>query len=543
MRKVGIFGFIILTSIGLSLMVSDWVYSLSLGSTNRMVSFFISFSIILSSVVSVILVFKSFKDFLKKKLGSKIRLRLIGLFLLSSLISSIILSSVFISIIDALKVINETKEGERISTISGSILEEISGYYKEMFEELRKCLYLGRSGKDIRVVKIDTSVEEIEDKVLKNMVDYVRLSELKEGNSLILVGDKEFAFSFIKDREIKIAYKEVDSRILNIKTGVSKILKISSSSEFLFYEIFGKYVVAILLLLNIPSFFVSILIAYFFSEYITRGISRLSEGMVEVSKGNLNFSISEKGALDEIKDLIREFNKMTLKLLDAQYRTSKLEKMELWKDIARKVAHEIKNPLTPIKLSIQRILLNPDVENFKERVISSLMIVNEEIDRIDNLITQLSNFAKIPTPSMRVFNFSTIVEVVKELFSSQGIEIEYNQLAEDDVIYADPDQIKQCLINLVKNGVEASEGISNKITITFKKDENKTTISVKDYGVGIPEDLKDKILKPYTTTKKSGSGLGLSIVETIVVNHGGKLYFESEVGKGSEFFIELPNQS
>ncbi|MEM0374191.1 MAG: HAMP domain-containing sensor histidine kinase, partial [Sulfolobales archaeon] len=305
-------------------------------------------------------------------------------------------------------------------------------------------------------------------------------------------------------------------------------------------EIFGKYVVVILILLNIPSFFVSILIAYLFSDYITKGISKLSEGMAEVSKGNLNFSISDKGALDEIKDLIKEFNRMTLKLLDAQYRTSKLEKMELWKDIARKVAHEIKNPLTPIKLSIQRILLNPDVENFKERVLSSLLIINDEIDRIDNLVSQFSNFAKIPMPSPSLFRFSNVVEVIREFFSHQGVEIEYIH-PEDDVIYADEDQIKQCLINLVKNGIEASEGISNKITITLKKDDEKVVVSVRDYGLGIPEDLKDKILKPYTTTKKSGSGLGLSIVETIVLNHGGKLYFESEVGKGSEFFIELPN--
>lgn len=541
MKKVIVFFLIIIVAFGVSLVVSEWIYSLSFGSVNRIVNFFISLSVVLSSVVSVVLIFKSFRDFLNGKLGSKIRLRLIGLFLLSSLISSIILSSIFISIVDALKVVNETKDGERVSEISKNILDNLSEYYKEVFENLDKSVYGRYYSRDIRVVEIDNLyTEDVRDKVLRNILEYIKLSGSDRGKSLVIVDDKEFAFVFVKNEKIKIAYSKIDDRILGIKIGASKILKISSNSEFLFYEIFGKYVVVILILLNIPSFFVSILIAYLFSDYITKGISKLSEGMAEVSKGNLNFSISDKGALDEIKDLIKEFNRMTLKLLDAQYRTSKLEKMELWKDIARKVAHEIKNPLTPIKLSIQRILLNPDVENFKERVLSSLLIINDEIDRIDNLVSQFSNFAKIPMPSPSLFRFSNVVEVIREFFSHQGVEIEYIH-PEDDVIYADEDQIKQCILNLVKNGVEASEGISNKITITLKKDDEKVVVSVRDYGIGIPEDLKDKILKPYTTTKKSGSGLGLSIVETIVLNHGGKLYFESEVGKGSEFFIELPN--
>lgn len=541
MKKVIVFFLIIIVAFGVSLVVSEWIYSLSFGSVNRIVNFFISLSVVLSSVVSVVLIFKSFRDFLNGKLGSKIRLRLIGLFLLSSLISSIILSSIFISIVDALKVVNETKDGERVSEISKNILDNLSEYYKEVFENLDKSVYGRYYSRDVRVVEIDNLyTEDVRDKVLRNILEYIKLSGSDRGKSLVIVDDKEFAFVFVKNEKIKIAYSKIDDRILGIKIGASKILKISSNSEFLFYEIFGKYVVVILILLNIPSFFVSILIAYLFSDYITKGISKLSEGMAEVSKGNLNFSISDKGALDEIKDLIKEFNRMTLKLLDAQYRTSKLEKMELWKDIARKVAHEIKNPLTPIKLSIQRILLNPDVENFKERVLSSLLIINDEIDRIDNLVSQFSSFAKIPMPFPSLFRFSNVVEVIREFFSHQGVEIEYIH-PEDDVIYADEDQIKQCLINLVKNGVEASDGISNKITITLKKDDEKVVVSVRDYGIGIPEDLKDKILKPYTTTKKSGSGLGLSIVETIVLNHGGKLYFESEVGKGSEFFIELPN--
>lgn len=540
MKKITIvfFTLVLVVSLVLSLILSEFLYNLSFGTINKVFSLIVSFFVVLSFVTSILLLIKSFSDFVKNKVGSKIRLRLIVLFVSISLISTLILSTIFISIINSLRISIESREGEKISEISRNLLKEIGKYYKETFASLEISLN-SKPQKGISIVNVSLD-ETPKDNVVSNIVEQVKTSFSVKGKSSIIISDNEFLFAFYKSNKIKIAYVKVDEALYKLKKGISKVLQISSNSEFFFYEIFDKYFHVILIILNIPSLFVSILVAYLFSEYIARGISKLSEGMIEVSKGNLEYNISEKGAVDEVKDLIREFNKMTLKLLDAQYRISKIEKMELWKDIARKVAHEIKNPLTPMKLSIQRILLNKDARDFKERVLSSLPIVLEEIDRIDNLITQLSNFAKIPQPNPSKFNFSELVSNVKELFSHQGVDIEYISEG-NDLIFADFDQIKQCLINLVKNGIEASIGISNKITIKLSRNPNSVIISVKDYGKGIPDEIKDKILKPYITTKKTGSGLGLSIVETIVVNHRGKLYFESEIGKGSEFFIEIPS--
>lgn len=539
MKKRVIFSVaVFLSSCLVGLFLSEWFYELSLRSIHRFVSFVISVTIVLSFFVSVILLLKSFRDFARKKLGSKIRLRLVVLFLTVSIISTFILSSIFVLIIDSLKTISVSEEGKRISQISKELLKGVSEYYKETFNNLEASL----EGKLVNGVEVETvgySGVVYWNEVVSNIIEHVKLLEMSKGRSIIVVNGDEVAFVFEKSDRIRVAYAKVDKNVYDIKRNVSKILQLSSISEFVFYEVFEKYLVVFLVLVNIPSLFVSILVAYLFSEYISRGISKLSEGMAEVSKGNLGVSVSDKGGVDEIKDLIREFNKMTFKLLEAKYRVSKIEKMELWKDIARKVAHEIKNPLTPIKLSLQRILLSVDAQDFKERVLSSLSTVLEEIDRIDNLVTQLSNFAKIPQPNITTFKFSTLVERVKELFSNQDVEIEVI-INGDDSVCADFDQMKQCLINLVKNGIEASQDTPKKITIKFTKTQDSAVISVRDYGSGIPEDLRDKILNPYITTKKTGSGLGLSIVETIVINHGGKLYFESEVGKGSEFFIELP---
>lgn len=520
-----------------TVIVSEWTYTLSFGAVNRTSNFVVVFLVVVSFFTSILLIFKSVRDLIASKLGSRIRFRLILLFVFTSSVSSIILSTIFVSTVDAIRAVNETREGERLSQISREMLEHLSVFYRNMFVELEASL--DRPSKGVKVLTISGSTQ-FSDKVEKEILDQVLKTFATEGKSIIVVDDREYGFVFRKGRDYKVAYKQVDNEIYEIKKGISKILQVSSNSEFIFYDIFGNYFLVILILLNIPSLFVSILIAYLFAEYVSRGISRLSEGMNELSKGNLQYKISEKWAVDEIRDLIRNFNIMTLKLLEAQYRASKMEKMELWKDIARKIAHEIKNPLTPIKLSIQRLLLNTEAENFKQRAISSLSLILEEVDRIDNLVTQLSNFAKIPQPNPSNFSFTAIVESLKSLFSEQGVEIEYIVEGDDDNIYADFDQIKQCLINLVKNGIEASQGLSNRITIKFSRKPESCVISVRDYGVGIPDDMKDKILKPYITTKKTGSGLGLSIVETIVINHNGKLYFDSEVGKGSEFFIEIP---
>ncbi|MGC8963770.1 MAG: ATP-binding protein [Brevinematia bacterium] len=541
MKKFVILVSLMVLSLGLGFLLFSWIIRVSYVSfIDPFLLFLISCFISFSMIASVFILFKSFRDFIKGKLGSKIRFRLIVLFITAGLVSSSILSVIFISTIDAFKDVLQFSAEQRLSDVSKDLLNRLSFLYRDTFIGLEKALAKGRGSDNIYIVKFPYDYVYGKNGFLDVIWDQLKRAYSDEGKSLIVFGKDEYLFAFKKIKNgFLVSYTQIDSNIYDIKVNISKILKVSSSLEFLFYEVFGKYIVLIILLLNIPSFFISILVAYLFSEYISLGISRLANGMKEVSQGNLNYVVSNEGTIDEIRYLIDQFNIMTMKLLEAYYRLSKIEKIELWKDIARKFSHEIKNPLSPIKLSIQRILLNQDAEDFKERVISSLGIILEEVDRIDKLVTQLSNFAKIPLPNRSKFRFSDIMKHIKELFSYRDVEFEVI-INGDDTIYADFDQIKQCLINLVKNGLEASEGISNKITIKFSKEEDRVIISVKDYGIGIPEDMGDKIFKPYTTTKKTGSGLGLSIVESIVLNHGGKVYFESKSGKGSEFFLEIP---
>lgn len=541
MRKLFVFFFILFLSLAFAFLIYSWVFKVSYfvfisGWFVFFASFFISFSI----VASVFIFLSSFRDFLRSKIGSKIRFRLIVLFTIAGFISSLILSVIFVSIIDAFRDVVRSEEKEMISDISKGILNDLSSFYKYSFFRLEEALKEGRGVGDIHIVKLPYSYNYGVNPFFDNIWDQLRKSYSDEGRSFVVFGESEYLFVFKKVSDgFLVSYSKVGDSVYSIKKRATQMLKVSSSIEFLLYDVFGRYIAVIILLLNIPSFFISILVAYLFSEYISQGISKLATGLSEVSKGNLNYVVSSEGTIDEIKYLIDQFNVMTMKLLEAHYRVSKIEKMELWKDIARKFSHEIKNPLTPIKLSIQRILLNQDAPDFKEKTINSLNVILDEVERIDRLVTQLSNFAKIPLPNKTNFSFYELMQQIRELFSNQGIDFEII-VDGNDMVYADFDQIKQCLINLVKNGIEASEGISNKITIKFVNTGEKVIISVRDYGVGISEDMKNNILKPYITTKKTGSGLGLSIVESIVFNHGGELYFSSKVGEGSEFFIELP---
>jgi nitrogen fixation/metabolism regulation signal transduction histidine kinase len=538
-KRVVIFILLFVVAYVLSLFITGWFLSSGYGqAVNKFTAFGVTFVSVVLLILSVYILFKSISSFVKKEIGSRIRMRLLVMFLLISITSTLILSIVFVVVFNSLRLSFYASPDEKFYSLPKESLKVLSGYYVDTFEELDKAIRSGSYKNGIKNALISLDLE-YKDEVISSIAEHLRYSGVNEGRSIVKVGDSEFLFSFKREgNSYLVAYTKIDERITYLKESLSEILRVFSKIEFLFESFFSNYIVYFILLINIPSLFLSLLFAYLSSEYVSASISNLARGMSEVSKGNLNVSVSDNFAFGEIKDLIRSFNDMVVKLREYQYRLMKMERIELWREIARKFAHEIKNPLTPIKLTLQRLMLLSDSPKLKENLIPSLKVILEEVDRIDSLVSQLSNFAKISMPVKTKFEVLDLVLSVKELFS--GHNVEFNIQVDGSLkVNADYDQMKQCLINLVKNGIEAQRE-SPRIDIKAFRRGDFVVISVKDYGEGIPEDVKKEIFKPYTTTKRSGSGLGLSIVETIVMNHGGKVYFESELGKGSEFFIELP---
>ena len=206
------------------------------------------------------------------------------------------------------------------------------------------------------------------------------------------------------------------------------------------------------------------------------------------------------------------------------------EKHAAWSDIARKIAHEVKNPLTPIKLSAERIekkYINKEFENDDIKTLTNT--ISRQVDDIGKLIDEFSSFARMPEPEIKLDNLSKCLHESFLLFSNshKNIKFDIKKDSQDTYYQFDKFQLSQCFNNLIKNALEAVEKIPNpSISINLSSDKNKIFIEIIDNGIGISQEMVNKIFEPYFTTKNKGTGLGLSIVKKIIEDHNGKIRIE-----------------
>jgi nitrogen fixation/metabolism regulation signal transduction histidine kinase len=213
--------------------------------------------------------------------------------------------------------------------------------------------------------------------------------------------------------------------------------------------------------------------------------------------------------------------------------------------MAKQVAHEIKNPLTPMKLSVQHLQRTwkdhaPDMDLKMERLTKTII---EQIDTLSNIATEFSNFAKMPKANLEKINIKELIVNAIALFhDSENLEITFESSVESDAfVFADKEQILRVFNNLIKNAIQAiPEDRKGKIMVALKKEKMQFLISVSDNGNGIDEDVLDKIFVPNFTTKTGGMGLGLAMVKNIVETANGRIWFETKAGFGTTFFVSLP---
>ena len=295
--------------------------------------------------------------------------------------------------------------------------------------------------------------------------------------------------------------------------------------------------------LNAFIFLVAGLIALFITNRITRSFAIISDKMREVNLGRHNDEIAWNRN-DEIGELVKEYNKMVNKLSQSAMALAKSEREGAWREMARQVAHEIKNPLTPMKLSIQYLQksINHNQPNVKELSASVANTLVEQIDHLSKIAADFSQFANIGYTNIEVFDLHDVMGSLKDLFQSdQQVELTWFPSSEKIMIEADRTQMNRLFTNLFTNAVQACKGGEPcKITIDERKTGDKIIISIKDNGEGIPPDMQDKIFVPNFTTKSSGTGLGLAMCKGIVEQAHGRIWFETEQGMGSTFFVELP---
>jgi signal transduction histidine kinase len=295
--------------------------------------------------------------------------------------------------------------------------------------------------------------------------------------------------------------------------------------------------------LNAFIFVLASAIALLLTNRITRSFSLIGDKMKEINLGKFNEEISWKSN-DEIGTLVIEYNKMVKKLEDSAQALAKSEREGAWREMARQVAHEIKNPLTPMKLSLQYLQRAiddkmPNVKDLARRVSSTLV---EQIDQLAKIASDFSQFANIGNVKSEIFDLNNIMASLIDLHSTnERVEIKWNKPRTSVLVNADRLQINRLFTNLIQNAIEASADKEKAfIEIGEEIKEGSVVVTVKDEGMGIPKEKQDKIFTPNFTTKSSGTGLGLAICKGIVEKALGKIWFTTDEEKGTIFYVKLP---
>ena len=287
-------------------------------------------------------------------------------------------------------------------------------------------------------------------------------------------------------------------------------------------------------------FILSIIISYFVSQYMTKAISEIALKMKQTRLDKRNSKIKINARSKEVKSLVESYNNM-VDMLDKNVKElSKSNKEQAWREMAKQVAHEIKNPLTPMKLSVQSFErdFRNDKKN-KDKVEDFSQTIIQQIDTMSSIASAFSNFAEMPTQQGEKLNIVKAVRLSLEIFKEKHIVFKSNE--DKIIINIDRPQIVRIMTNLIKNAVQACENINSpSIKVSIKKMSKTVSISVRDNGNGIPLNIRKNIFEPNFTTKSGGMGLGLGMVKNLVNSYEGKIDFESKVNKGTTFKITFP---
>lgn len=295
--------------------------------------------------------------------------------------------------------------------------------------------------------------------------------------------------------------------------------------------------------LNAFIFLIAGTIALFLTNRITISFLLISKKMQEINLGKTNEVIEWKRN-DEIGGLVKEYNKMVKKLEESALALAKSEREGAWREMARQVAHEIKNPLTPMKLSIQYLqkAIDNNSANVKEMAASVARTLVEQIDHLSKIASDFAQFANIGNPKTEVFDLHEMLYSLVSLYeTTENLLFKWVPVHHKIMIFADKTQLNRLFTNLLQNALEACVNKTRRvISVSEEMREDSILIKVTDNGEGIPQEMQAKIFIPNFTTKSSGTGLGLAMSKTIVEQAKGKIWFETVEGEGTTFYVELP---
>ncbi len=386
-----------------------------------------------------------------------------------------------------------------------------------------------------------------------------------DGRLIATSRDEIFQLGLQSDKMTPVAFQSLRkdrlTRFIN-KEKISQLSYLSAYAPFLNNE--GK----LLAYLNLPYFtkqtelqedittltvaiiniyvlliLLTIIIAVFISDQITRPLEMLQGKLRNLKLGG-RYEPIEYTHNDEIGKLVNEYNNMVLELGKNIDLLAKSERESAWREMAKQVAHEIKNPLTPMRLSVQQLKRTwtdkrEDFETYLQRVSETLL---EQIDNLSAIAGEFSNFANMPLAKIEKVEVSVTLRKVVSLFDGQDqVKVQYQTLPDEYWAMADADQLTRVFINIIKNGIQAiPEGVEGKINVQLEREGNMALIHISDNGKGIPDEVIDRMFTPSFTTKSGGMGLGLAIVKNIIESIDGQVSFTTQINKGTTFTIRIP---
>ncbi|SMP31967.1 sensor histidine kinase [Algoriphagus winogradskyi] len=373
-------------------------------------------------------------------------------------------------------------------------------------------------------------------KILAPIINPKAMAEIEEMGQSQFLADEQ-----IGKLRYKSVYLSIPATANQQNLGILAVPFFESETELntliadVLSNIFNAFVVIFILFL---------FVSYFVSTNLTFPFKLLTQKLKAT-----NLEDNEPmywGSKDEIGLLVNEYNNMLFKLESSKKVLASTEKESAWREMAKQVAHEIKNPLTPMKLTLQHLIRLQDAGRLDdaEKLKRSLETLIHQVDALSGIASSFSTFAKMPLPNNELMNFKAVLNKVLELFSGdQQVELVFqdDSFTDNIPILGDDKLFGRVISNLIINGVQAVEpGVKPIIRIWLWMTDQAVFLEITDNGKGISDDLKDKIFIPNFSTKSTGSGLGLAIAKSGVETAGGKIWFETEVGKGTTFYLTFP---
>jgi len=293
----------------------------------------------------------------------------------------------------------------------------------------------------------------------------------------------------------------------------------------------------------VTGILMAIVLSWWATARITRPVRRLAESAGRVAAGNWGATV-EIATTDEIGQLARAFNRMTHELVEQRERLVQAERVAAWRELARRLAHELKNPLFPLQITVENMQRARDSypDQFDEVFREGTSTLLAELSNLKQIIGRFSDFAKMPAPEMQPVNFNELVTETMRLFEAQLVKANIRASAQLDPavrpVPADAEQMTRALRNLVLNAIDAMPG-GGTLAVRTKAVGAGVRLEVSDTGQGLTPEECERLFTPYYTTKTHGTGLGLAIVQSVVSDHKGRIAVDSEKGKGTTFRIDL----